>query len=88
MQWLNDGKMLPRLSSYMPAQFEVVNTSLQPRFPRNTIFDDVSEAIAKVGWRTAISLARNPDWLCWQALNCESCVMLDKGRPALQQCCF
>lgn len=61
MQWLNDPKTLQRVSTYLPAQFEVVDPATQPRFARNTIFDDVSEAIAKVGLRAADLLAAQPD---------------------------
>ena len=89
MQWLNDGKTLQRVSTYLPAQFEVVDPSTQPRFPRNTIFDDVSEAIAKVSLQAAGPLAAHPEGLCLQSVVCESCLVADRGRSALlQQCCF
>jgi hypothetical protein len=79
MQWLTDGKTLQRVSTYLPAQFEVVDPSLQPRFPRNTIFDDVSEAIAKVSVQAADPSAAHPDRLCLQSVVCESCLAADRG---------
>jgi hypothetical protein len=48
MQWLNDERTRSRLAMDTPAQIAVVDQNPTPRFPRNDIFDDVSEAIAKV----------------------------------------
>jgi hypothetical protein len=48
MQWLNSEQTRSRLATDTAAHVAVVDNKPAPRFPRNTIFDDVSEAIAKV----------------------------------------
>jgi hypothetical protein len=49
MQWLNSQPTLERLSMGEAAHMALMDElTVEPRFPRNIIFDDVSEAIAKV----------------------------------------
>ena len=49
MQWMSSKATVRRLANGEAAQMAMMDDSImEPRFPRNIIFDDVSEAIAKV----------------------------------------